>query len=218
MTGKRDTVEMGAVYGRLTIIEELPRKNTKRMFLCKCACGKFTEVYWPNLKRGASTSCGCYAREINTIHGGGGTRLYTTWWNMIRRCTDPNNNVYAYYGGKGIGVYEEWKDFTVFREWAMANGYNDKLTIERKDISTDYCPDNCFWADLYDQAANRQKRTTSSSPYLGVNPWGKTGKSWVATITSHGKRTKVGVYNSPEEARDARNQYIHDHQLPHMPS
>ena len=73
---------------------------------------------------------------------------------MIQRCENPHNGAYCDYGGKGIKVCEEWKDFRGFMEWAMANGYDDTLTIERKDNRKGYNPQNCRFATRAEQNRN----------------------------------------------------------------
>lgn len=79
------------------------------------------------------------------IHGGKGTRLYRIWKNMRSRCNNPTNPRYYAYGEKGIKICGDWDRFEVFREWAEKNGYNDNLTIDRRDVEKGYCPENCQW-------------------------------------------------------------------------
>jgi len=62
------------------------------------------------------------------------------------------------YGGRGISVCDEWQDFSAFRDWALASGYDPNLTIERKDNDGNYEPSNCCWIPLKDQAKNRRRR------------------------------------------------------------
>ena len=92
-------------------------------------------------------------------HGLKYTRIYQTWADMKRRCYNKNDKMhYPAYGGRGIIVCDEWKNnFLSFYNWAMANGYNDKLTIERVDVNGNYTPNNCKWATVAEQ--NRNKRT-----------------------------------------------------------
>jgi hypothetical protein len=85
-----------------------------------------------------------------------GTRLYWIWHDMKRRCTNPNRNNYPAYGGRGITVCEEWQSSTQFCEWAVANGYNDTLTIERVDVNGHYCPANCTFIPKAQQSNNKQ--------------------------------------------------------------
>lgn len=91
-------------------------------------------------------------------------RLYSIWYTMKRRCKDKNINDYYRYGGRGIAYCKEWEDFNSFYEWAISHGYKSDLTLDRIDNDGNYEPQNCRWADLYEQANKR-----SSSKYLTLN-------------------------------------------------
>jgi hypothetical protein len=87
---------------------------------------------------------------------------------MKRRCCDPNNKRYALYGGRGITVCNEWaSDYMVFRDWAMASGYADDLTIDRKNNDLGYCPENCRWSTSKEQENNMSRNRVIN--YLGEN-------------------------------------------------
>jgi len=73
---------------------------------------------------------------------------------MHHRCNNPQANKYHLYGGKGVRVCPEWQEYSAFKAWALANGYDDSLTIDRKDGNGDYCPGNCWWATFAEQARN----------------------------------------------------------------
>lgn len=91
-------------------------------------------------------------------HGGRYTRLYNIWLNMKQRCSNPKASHYEYYGGRGISVCREWRDsFSSFREWAISNGYNEKLTLDRIDRDEDYCPGNCRWITQMEQMSNTSR-------------------------------------------------------------
>lgn len=74
----------------------------------------------------------------------------------MERCNNHNHVHYERYGGRGIKVCDEWANsFESFREWAMANGYSDDLTIDRKDNDGNYCPENCRWSTDKEQCNNK---------------------------------------------------------------
>ena len=99
---------------------------------------------------------------------------------MLQRCYNPNNEHYKDYGGRGIQVCDEWHNengVINFYHWAMNNGYNDNLTIDRIDVDGNYCPENCRWVDYKTQ--NNNKRNT---PYIAYNGETHTPSEW-ADIT-----------------------------------
>lgn len=140
---------IGKRFGRLLVEEELPRRKSVRWFLCICDCGNRKEIRKDHLDDGHAKSCRCLqrerTREAGTIHGGSRTRLYRIWRNMMARCYNPKNTSFLYYGAKGIQIAEVWHKFGPFRDWSLAHGYEDKLTIDRIDPEGGYGPNNSQW-------------------------------------------------------------------------
>lgn len=90
-------------------------------------------------------------------HGLSNTKIYKVYLSMLNRCYKNYDKFYPYYGGRGITVCKEWReDFLAFYDWSMANGYNDGLSIERKDVNGNYCPENCTWITMPEQQRNKR--------------------------------------------------------------
>lgn len=100
--------------------------------------------------------------------------LYNAWKNMRRRCGSPYAKGYENYGGRGIKVCEEWdKDPLVFIHWALANGWEEGLTLDRIDNNGDYCPENCRWISRAKQLLNRR-----NNRIMTLNGKSQTMKEW----------------------------------------
>ena len=80
---------------------------------------------------------------------------------MRQRCNNPNRDAYKLYGGKGVRVCDEWCDYENFKAWALDNGYQDNLSIDRIDPSKGYSPDNCRWITASENTARANKNHTS---------------------------------------------------------
>ena len=83
-------------------------------------------------------------------------RLHNIYYKMRQRCNNPNNADYKNYGGRGISYCLEWKETQNFIDWAINNGYSEKLTLDRIDVNKDYCPENCRWITIKEQQRNRR--------------------------------------------------------------
>lgn len=158
-------------FGRLVAIEIVGfNKRNRPIWRCKCDCGNYYEVIADSLRSGNTTSCGCYHKELvsklgkrtiqyNTkrTHGKSRTRLHHIWKHMRQRCINPNDKDYGDYGERGITLCDEWfNDFESFYNWAMENGYEENLTIDRINVDEGYSPDNCRWVTWKEQQRNKR--------------------------------------------------------------
>lgn len=151
----------GQRFGKLVAVRS-HYDSEKRITLweCKCDCGNTCNVRANSLVHGRTKSCGCLRKESNvqnkTKHGMAKTRIYNAWSSMKRRCYTTTNHNYSHYGKRGISVCDEWKEsFEEFYKWAISNGYDDKLSLDRIDNDGNYCPQNCRWASIKEQNNNR---------------------------------------------------------------
>ena len=167
----------GQKYGRLTVVALDRVENRRAYWKCMCDCGLTVVAAAGNLRSGNTKSCGCLHREAviavgkrNTTHGeshSNRTRLYTIWCGMKQRCNNPKHQAYYLYGGKGVGVCDEWKDYSVFKEWALKNGYANNLCVDRIDPSKGYCPENCRWITASENTARANKNHTTRKVIRG---------------------------------------------------
>lgn len=178
----------GQRFGRLVVLERNFTYKKAAYWICQCDCGTKKTIQSSHLRSGATKSCGCLhdesARKTKVkTHGESNTRLYAEWISMKARCYNPRSERYDRYGGRGIMVCEEWKNsFQAFRDWALANGYREDLTIDRIDVNGNYEPSNCRWITNQEQQNNR-----SNNLFITFN--GKT-----QTVTQWAKETGISEW------------------------
>jgi len=108
-------------------------------------------------------------------HGMARTRLYGIWRSMKKRCLLETHLHYRDYGGRGITICPEWMVFENFADWALRSGYQDSLSIDRKDTNGPYKPDNCRWSTDSEQAHNKRSNhnLTFNGRTLPLRAWSR---------------------------------------------
>lgn len=158
----------GMRFGNITVLGLTddyigPTGKHRKQYNCLCDCGNRKTIIGENLTRGLTLSCGCLQRkrasEVNTTHGDTNSKLYNVWCAMKSRCYNCATSEYKNYGGRGIKICGDWLTYSIFRSWAMDNGYNPnakrgECTLDRKDVNGDYCPENCRWVSQQEQMNN----------------------------------------------------------------
>lgn len=151
----------GQKFNRLTAIKPVGYTNNNgSKWLFRCDCGNECIKDSSAVRRGVCKSCGCLNQELRLArhtHGMHKTKLYSAWMHMKQRCLNPNCKSYKHYGGRGITVCPEWlSNFESFRDWALANGYAEDLTLDRIDNDGNYEPSNCRWVSMKVQESNKR--------------------------------------------------------------
>ena len=118
---------------------------------------------------------------MNYKHGHGSkmnrSREYRAWESMIRRCNNPNDHHFCYYGGRGITVCPEWQGTDGFVQFLSDLGRcpSTNYTLERQRNSGGYSPNNCCWATCIEQANNKRNNflITYNGKTMTAAMWGR---------------------------------------------
>jgi len=200
--------DLGMLYATPT------SKRKTRFGLYECPkCEKPHKTTIGSVKKGDATQC----KSCSYVtHGETKTRLHNTWLKMKQRCYNKKDKSYKNYGGRGIILCDEWlSSYETFRDWALVNGYNEILTIDRRENDGNYEPLNCRWTTKNIQARNTRKiMSSNTSGYRGAS-WDKKGKKWRAYITINSKQKVLGYFDYPYTAAYAYDSYIIKHNLEH---
>ena len=190
-------------------------------YQCPYCDNKF-EAQVNNVKVGATTSCGCYKRNIRILgnknmatHNLYYHKFYNTWNGMMQRCNNQNNPKFPTYGARGITLCEEWLDIKNFIAWAESTYIEvDGVSLDRIDNDKGYSPENCRWVDKTTQNINQRMKKNNTSGYVGIS-WNTKIQLWSSKIGINGRRISLGNYVDIMEAVKIRDQYIIDNGLPH---
>lgn len=179
---------IGETHGIYTIVDMLEEKDKYGHWIYKCVCnecGKETLSHYGGVSgpKHITTTCRHIRANGEYIpygHIWSNKRIANIFQKMTSRCYNKSDKDYAWYGAKDIHIFKEWLDNPIaFEKWAIHNGYNDELTIDRIDSNKDYCPENCQWI------SNKE-----NSRKAGKVNWITVGEQ---TLTGHQWADKLGI-------------------------
>lgn len=173
----------GKIFGRLTVLQRAEKKGKGAYWECICECGRKRVVAGYHLRTGHTMSCGCLRKNVVTTHGQWNSRVYRSWNKMLQRCTNPNDDRFADYGGRGITVCDRWRVFENFHQ--DMGDRPQGMSLDRIDVDGDYCLSNCRWATPMQQSNNT--RTNHILTYNGeshsIAEWSRRTSIHPATIS-----------------------------------
>ncbi len=202
----------GMKYNMLTVVGFLGFKQYKTgkqtLWKCLCDCGNYTKVTAANLQN-TTKSCGCWnkiraaqwaktsLKNYTTTHGLSGHKLYDTWNEMLSRCSNPKNNDYPNYGGRGIKVCARWKcPVEGIKSFIEDVGERPEgMTLDRVDVDGDYMPENCRWATAREQMLNTRVNLSISNVYRDRG-------RWKALFQLENKQHYVGMFPTQAAAKE----------------
>lgn len=160
---------MITIIGEKFTIKDSSGKN--RVYIqYQCECGKISQSRYDGIKK--QKSCGCLVKNLK--HNMYKTAAYQSWSCMLERCRSENSPNYKRYGGRGITISEEWKQFKNF--YSDMGDRPEGYTLDRIDVNGDYCKENCKWSTPLEQGRNR-----TTNKMITINGITKCVSEWAAS-------------------------------------
>lgn len=193
----------GGKYGKLTVIGVERRVGGKAYWNCVCDCGGKCVVSGTDLRSGHTRSCGCLLKETRRKNASRNwlanrdiptdpetyKNVQRAFFSMHHRCSSAYHDTMAYHD-RGITVCDEWKDFGNFLSWAINNGFEQGLTLDRIDVNGNYSPNNCRWVTNKVQQNNKRNnvRITIGEETKTLSQWCEVYGVGKATVRQRMKR------------------------------
>lgn len=211
----RKTEMTGLRFGRLVVKNESGKSNHlgNAMWDCQCDCGKVVSIVGSYLRKGATKSCGCLREKHGYANRSKRHPLYKIWVDIKKRCCNDQSGSFSNYGGRGIKVCDTWvNDPESFILWAVKEGWQKGLFIDRIENDKGYSPDNCRFVTR--QINNSNKTTTYKNNSSGIRGVMKTksGK-YSARIDHINTPYWLGTFSTMQEAEQAIKNFRESHKL-----
>ena len=200
---KYNKIYKGKIYNGIEILEIIDENKIKA--LCKCHCGNIFETKLYNLTSKNRYIINCN-KCSNTNHlqwnkANKKNRLRSIYDGMLRRCNNKEHKDYKYYGLKGVKICQQWQGengFYNFYEWAINNGYELNLTIDRINSNGNYEPNNCRWVSWQIQQNNRKSNVKFfiDNEYLSMAQISRKYNINPRTLRSRLKQQKMTIHEA----------------------
>lgn len=189
LTGKR--------FGRLVVLglygKNIEASQPIYYWVCLCECGNQKPIQGVCLRRGTTTSCGCYGKEQafkkNATHNETGSSAeYSSYSHAKNRCNNPKHHAFSEYGGRGIKfLFNSYEEFLA----ELGRKPTAQHSIDRIDVNGNYEKGNVRWASKSEQQCNRRntRTLTVKGETHNLIKWARITGIKYSTITS---RMSVG--------------------------
>lgn len=195
----------GKIYGKLQVISEINKpEKSEALWLCKCACGNYTQVRGYYLRNGHTKTCGHCPEQ------------YEVFSNFIK-CTTKSGR-YFIFDNEDLDLLKDYH-WSVDK-YRYAQGFNKsngkKVKLHRLLLNT---PDNIIvdhingqpWdnrksnlrcATQHQNTQNSAMPSSNTTGYKGVC-FDKRKKKYLASIHPNGKTKFLGYFSNPQDAAKA---------------
>lgn len=159
----------GKEFNGNTVLRQVGSDGRRSLWAVRCAhCGREFTLSSSEIQKGRQRSCGCARSKLisekRSRHGMSNTPIWNIWHSMKERCETPTAQAWKNYGGRGIRVCRNWSES--FEQFLadMGSTYRKGLTLDRIDVNGDYCPENCRWVTMKEQARNKRNNVRIDTP------------------------------------------------------
>ena len=183
---------------RLTILGTAAKRGRYQYLRCQCECGMIKEYFKQGVMDGSVRSCGCLARSAKETKKGvrvvGSPELIEVYEKMLDQ-------------GPTAPTCITWREFNIFRLWALRNGYEDGMQLGRKNERLGFRPSNCFIIGDEGELLAEKDYSGTVTGLPGVYYARNKAKKFFSRVRNEGKLIDLGSFETAEKAHEARYKY-----------